>query len=233
MGSRTGFTDGREEETPALPPKSAPRELAEVLLVCVLFIVFLRGFVFQQSEIPSGSMEDTILIGDYVIVNRFIYAPTTFEWERRLLPIREPGRGDIIVFKHPPEPERDFIKRIAALPGETVELRGGDLYIDGKRIEEPYVNELYRHVKHYGPVTVPEDHYFLLGDHRNRSADSRVWGPVSADLIKGRAILILFSTDAPGDPSRPVGQVTLRSVGRKLVDIVFRSRWDRALRPIR
>jgi len=233
MGSRTGFSDGREELEPLLPPKSVIREYVEIILTCLLFILFLRTYVLQQSDIPSGSMEDTILVGDYIIVNRFLYAPTLWEWERFLLPVREIRRSDVVVFKHPPDPARDFIKRVVGVPGDTVELRRGFLFVNGEPVEEPYLNELYRQASSFGPVTVPSGQYFLLGDHRNHSSDSRVWGPVPQGLIKGRALLVLFSTDAAPDPDRPPDQVTLRSMGSKLYNLVFRSRWDRAFRAIR
>jgi len=233
VGSRTGYSDGRErpEGLPVSP--GALREYIELVLICVLFIVFLRAFVFQQSDIPSGSMEDTVLVGDYVIVNRFSYAPVSFEWERRLLPIRGIRRGDVVVFKHPPGPERDFIKRVVGLPGESIEVRDGRLHVDGAPIEEPYLNPLYRKSGRFGPVRVPPGHYFLVGDHRNRSSDSRVWGPVAEELIKGRAFMVLFSTDGGTSPTDPTGKVTVVSVLRKAYDLVFHARWDRAFRFIR
>jgi signal peptidase I len=209
------------------------REYAETLLICVLFVVYARAFVVQQSEIPSGSMEDTILVGDHVLVDRFLYAPTQLAWERTLLPIREVRRGDIVVFKHPLLPELDYIKRVAALPGETVELRDGQLLVDGRAVPEPYLRPEDRVVPPFGPVRVQPDHYFVLGDNRSRSSDSRSWGLVPADLIKGRAVLVLFSTQGRSEPGETPGQVTLRSLARKLVDLVFHARWDRFFRPVR
>ena len=93
----------------------------ETILVCVIFLIFSRAFVFQQSKIPSGSMEDTLLIGDFILVNRYVFSPTQFEWEKRFLPVREIRRGDVIVFKFPSEPEIDYIKRVIGLPGDVVE----------------------------------------------------------------------------------------------------------------
>ena len=234
MGTRTGFATGDPRVTPgAVPgPKSVAREYVDTILICVLLFLFLRAFAFQHSEIPSGSMEDTVLPGDYILVNRFLYAPSSFPLERALLPIRGVERGDLVVFRHPVEPERDFIKRVIGLPGETVEMRDGFVYVDGKRLEEPYIDPLYRARDGFAPSRVPIGEYFLLGDHRNDSADSRVWGTVPLHLIKGRAILVLFSTAAPPADGEP-GKVTLRSTLRKLWYIAFRSRWDRALLPIR
>jgi signal peptidase I len=141
------------------------RELVETVLVCVVFVLFLRAFVFQQSEIPSASMETTILIGDHVLVNRFIYAPTSFAWERHLLPIRNIRRGDIVVFKHPPGPEQDFIKRVVGLPGETIALRNGTLLVNGVPVDEPYLDEAER----FGTPRVdqgPRVHDPLLDERR-------------------------------------------------------------------
>jgi signal peptidase I len=233
LGTRTGFNDARDREPPSAPAKNIVRELIETLLICVVFILFLRAFVFQQSEIPSGSMESTILIGDHVLVNRFIYAPTSFEWERRMLPTREIRRGDIVVFKHPPGPEQDFIKRVVGLPGETIALRNGMLLVDGVPVHEPYLDESERVGPSFGPVRVDSDEYFLLGDHRSRSADSRTWGAAPRELIKGRAFMILFSTSAPPPSDRPPGQVTAKSFVRKLYNLVFHSRWERWLTVLR
>jgi signal peptidase I len=166
-------------------------------------------------------------------VNRFLYAPTTFGWERALLPSRAPRRGDVVVFKHPNEPEQDFIKRIVGLPGERVELRDGAVVVDGRPLEEPYLNPLYDGGDDFGPLTVAAGHYFLLGDHRNRSSDSRSWGLVSAELLKGRAFLVVFSTSGASSDDDPSGRVTATSLARKLYNLAFRSRWGRCLAVIR
>lgn len=232
MGSRTSHA-GAAEGHAVFTQKSVLREYAELILTFLLFVVFARAFVVQQSEIPSGSMEDTILIGDYILVNRFVYAPAATALERTLLPLRAPERGDIIVFKHPPEPERDFIKRVIGLPGDTVEVRRGIVHVNGVALDEPYINELYRAPDDFGPITVDDDSYFVMGDHRNRSADSREWGLVDRRLVKGRAFAILFSTGAPPPPGTDAETVTVTSLFRKLYNLAFHSRWDRALRLIR
>jgi len=229
LGTRTGFSDGREQITVAPAPKNIVRELIETVLVCIVFVLFLRAYVFQQSEIPSGSMETTLLVGDHVLVNRFIYAPVSFDWERRLLPIRNIRRGDVVVFKHPPGPEQDFIKRVIGLPGDTVALLRGELRVNGVPVHEPYLEAAERVGRSFGPLTIPPDEYFLLGDHRSRSADSREWGTAKRDLIKGRAFMVLFSTSAPPPTDRPPGQVTVTSLTRKLYDLAFHSRWERWL----
>jgi signal peptidase I len=209
------------------------REYAETFLICIIFVLFARCFVCLQSEIPTGSMEDTLLVGDFMLVNRFLYAPTSFDIENRLLPVRKIRRGEIIVFKQPEEPEVDYIKRVIGLPGESVEIRRGHVRINGRPLDEPYVNDLYRLNQSFGPIEVPDDHYFVMGDHRNSSRDSREWGFVPETAVKGRAFMILLSTGAPPDPNEPPGKVTLKSLPRKLWNLTFKSRWDRALQPVR
>src|SRR5574341_1187392 len=119
-------------------PKSLIRDYFETIVTCVIFVLFARTFVFQQSKIPTGSMIPTLLIGDYIMVNKFVYAPPTAgvpllsTFERAFFPTREIRRGDIVVFKFPEEPEKDYIKRVVGLPGETVEIRDRQVFIDGK-----------------------------------------------------------------------------------------------------
>jgi signal peptidase I len=233
MGSRTGYDDRRETEPQPPPPKGIVREYAETILVCVIFLVFTRAFVFQQSKIPSGSMEDTLLIGDYIMVNRFIYAPSLFDWERKIFPLRDVRRGDVIVFKWPPEPEIDYIKRVVGLPGDTVELRRGYLYVNGERLDEPYIDPAYREGDFYGPVKVEPHHFFVMGDHRNRSSDSRVWGQVPRELIKGRALLIWWSYKEDSEAARRHGLDNLKAMLSKLVQFPWKTRWSRCFTLIR
>ena len=226
------------EPTPDAAPAQKPllRDYIETILVCVMFVIFSRAFVFQQSKIPSGSMMDTLLIGDYIMVNRFVYAPRVFGWENALLPHRPIKRGDVVVFKQPDEPEVDFIKRIIGLPGDNIELREGYLYVNGERVEEPYVEDNYRRLdpkRNLGPVQVRPGHYFVLGDHRNQSADSRFWGQVPRGLIKGRALLIWWSyEEQPGQIYMSLPQ-RLTSWGSKIVHFFTRSRWGRCFSLIR
>jgi signal peptidase I len=219
----------------AAHPKSLVRDYVETILVCVIFVIFSRAFVFQQSKIPSGSMEDTLLVGDYIMVNRFVYAPLQFDWERKIFPTREIKRGDIVVFRQPDTPEVDYIKRVVGLPGDVVEVRRGYLYVNGEVVDEPYVNARYRvHSGYQRPTEVEPDHYFVLGDHRNSSSDSRVWGHVHADLIKGRALLIWWSFEERGDTSAyPTLAHRVRAWGDKARHFFTRTRWERCLSLIR
>ncbi len=194
--------------------KSTLREYFESIVIAVILALFIRTFVVQAFKIPTGSMENNLLIGDHLLVNKFVFGPTATRLERMLLPVRDVRRGDVIVFKYPEDPERDFIKRVIGLPGETIELRHKRIFIDGKPIDEPYVHFLqppstanpgdpdytpYDVRENYGPVTVPADHYFAMGDNRDNSQDSRYWGFLPRSYIKGRALMVYWSFDSDGE----------------------------------
>ena len=183
--------------------KSTAREYFESICVAVILALFVRTFVVQAFKIPTGSMENNLLIGDHLLVNKFVFAPTVTGLEEAVLPIASIRHGDIIVFKYPEEPGRDFIKRVIALPGETIELRNKRVYIDETLLDEPYVRFLIPPGEdgggdfdvrvQYGPVTVPEGHYFMMGDNRDNSQDSRYWGFLPEEYVKGRALFVYFS----------------------------------------
>ncbi|MBI2186335.1 MAG: signal peptidase I [Acidobacteria bacterium] len=183
--------------------KSTAREYFESICIAVILALFVRTFVVQAFKIPTGSMEKNLLIGDHLLVNKFAYAPTATPLERILLPIDPIRRGDIVVFKYPEDPERDFIKRVIGLPGETIELKNKKVSIDGKPLDEAYVQFLIPPDEEgngefdvrvqYGPVTVPEDHYFMMGDNRDNSQDSRYWGFLPRSYVKGKALFVYFS----------------------------------------
>jgi len=190
--------------------KSTAREYFESIVVAVILALFIRTFVVQAFKIPTGSMEPNLLVGDHLLVNKFVFAPTASSLERMLLPMRQIRRGDVIVFKFPEDPERDFIKRVIGLPGDTVELRHRQVVVNGSPLQEPYAHYLFPVSENetesfdvrarYGPVTVPESHYFMMGDNRDNSQDSRYWGFLPAHYIKGRALTIYWSFEAnPGD----------------------------------
>jgi signal peptidase I len=196
--------------------KSTLREYFESILVAVVLALFVRTFVFQAFKIPTGSMKPNLLVGDHLIVNKFIFAPAVSGLERALLPMRPIERGDIIVFKFPEEPERDFIKRVIGLPGETVELKNQTVLINGQALTEPYAHYLFPAAaegqmegdlrRKYGPVTVPDAHFFMMGDNRDDSQDSRFWSSpfLPQSYVKGRALFIYWSFDTPEDGS-PAG----------------------------
>jgi signal peptidase I len=190
--------------------KSTIREYFESIVIAVILALFIRTFVVQAFKIPTGSMEENLLIGEHLLVNKFVFGPTETALERTLLPVGTLKRGDILVFKYPVEPDRDFIKRVIGLPGETVELREKKVYINGKPLDEPYVHflqppgaesELHEVTsfdvrERYGPVTVPANQYFMMGDNRDNSQDSRYWNFLPRDYIKGKALIIYWSYEA-------------------------------------
>ncbi|MEZ5319983.1 MAG: signal peptidase I [Vicinamibacterales bacterium] len=185
--------------------RSVLREYTESLVIAVVLALFVRTFVFQAFKIPTGSMENNLLVGDHLIVNKMIFAPTASALERAILPGRPIRRGDVIVFKYPKDPERDFIKRVIGLPGDRLELRRKQIYIDDQPLDEPYVHFLQplspegsvpvgdRRLEDYGPVTVPPGQYFMMGDNRDNSEDSRYWGFLPRSYVKGQALFIYFS----------------------------------------
>ena len=185
--------------------KSLVREYAEAIAIAVLLALVIRSLVVQAFTIPSGSMMDTLLVGDYILVNKFLYGPELPLTELHLPALRDPRRGDIIVFKYPQDEKRDFIKRIVATPGERVQIRGHQVLVNGKPLVEPYTKFADSGVRGgeaycgyaYGcePTIVPPDSYFVMGDNRDNSQDSRYWGFVKRDKIKGKAFLIYWSWD--------------------------------------
>jgi signal peptidase I len=187
--------------------KSLVREYVEAIAIAILLALVIRTFVVQAFTIPSGSMMDTLLVGDYILVNKFLYGPEMPFTDTHLPGLRAPQRGDIIVFKYPQDEKRDFIKRIIGAPGDTIQVRGSQVLLNGKPLDEPYVKGPAARA-HLGgapycgyafgcePTVVPPGSYFVMGDNRDNSQDSRYWGFVKRDKIKGKAFLIYWSWDS-------------------------------------
>jgi signal peptidase I len=228
--------------------KSTLREYFESIVIAVILALFIRTFVVQAFKIPTGSMEENLLIGDHLLVNKFVFAPSATGVERALLPVGTIKRNDVLVFKYPEEPDRDFIKRVIGLPGETVELRAKKVYIDGKPLDEPYVHFLrplsagaseFTEVtsfdvrERYGPVTVPQNQYFVMGDNRDNSQDSRYWGFLPRELIKGKALVIYWSYEAGrGDYQDEGAGATVKGLVSVFAHFFTRTRWDRMFHQI-
>jgi len=180
--------------------KSTAREYAEAFALAILLALTVRTFVVQAFKIPSGSMIPTLSIGDHILVNKFVYGikmPFT-DWV--MVPISQPKRGDVIVFKYPEDESKDFIKRVVGLPGDVVEVRDKAVYVNDKLADtsrtqhtDPTVHQDRR--DNFGPVTVPPGAYFVMGDNRDQSLDSRFWGFVKEQKIRGKAFLIYWSWD--------------------------------------
>jgi signal peptidase I len=230
----------------SLHPKSTMREYFESLGVAVILALFIRTFVVQAFKIPTGSMENNLLVGDHLLVNKFVFAPAASSFERHLLPETAIKRGDVVVFKFPREPERDFIKRVIGLPGETVELRAKKVYINGHPLEEPYVHYMLPPRaegqefaapdlrEQYGPVTVPDRQLFVMGDNRDNSEDSRYWGYLPRDYVKGKALIIYWSFESEKEDYEQDGFGATVSGALSVVTHFFtRTRWERMLHQIR
>lgn len=220
--------------------KSTAREYCEALLIAIIFVNFARIFAFQAFKIPTGSMIDNLLVGDHIVVNKFIYGSG-----RGLLQqccgFREVRRGDVVVFRYPRDPNVDYVKRVIALPGEIIEIKNKRVSVNGRMLEEPYVvhddpntyeyapdlDQQYQLRDQLGPITVSDGHYFVMGDNRDLSNDSRYWGTVPRSLIKGKALLVYWSFDGkpplPGSP--PMARV--RELVAVTVNFFSRTRWER------
>lgn len=171
--------------------------------MAVLLALFIRTFVVQAFKIPSGSMLETLQIGDFLLVNKFIYGLKIPFTDTVAIPIKSPKRGDIVVFEYPKDPTKDYIKRVVAIPGDTLEIKNKKIFINGKKMEEPFT----RHVDannlpasasgrdNFGPVTIKPGRIFVMGDNREESYDSRFWGTVGINKIVGRAFIIYWSWD--------------------------------------
>jgi len=227
---------------PAPYRKSTVREYFESIAIAVILALFVRTFVVQAFKIPTGSMENNLLIGDHLIVNKFVFGPDGTGLDRTVLPMRDIRRGDIVVFKYPEDPERDFIKRVIGLPGETLEVRDKRVYINGRRLDEPHVHYLeppkgqseYQEVtsfdlrERYGPVTIPADKYFVMGDNRDNSQDSRYWGFLPREYVKGRALMIYWSYESETEDYQQTGLgATIKDLASVVVHFFTRTRWSR------
>jgi signal peptidase I len=181
--------------TVAKRKKPILREYSEIIVLAVALALFVRTFFVQAFRIPSESMEDTLLVGDFLFANKLVYGPKLPFVDLRLPAIRDPKPGDIIIFKYPNDPKIDYIKRCVAVEGQTVELVDNKLYVDGVMQDEEFSKYVFgsRPDRRFGPFKVPEDHVFMMGDNRDNSADSRAWGPVDKKLISGKAMFIYFS----------------------------------------
>jgi signal peptidase I len=225
--------------------KSVLREYLESIVVAVILALSIRTFAVQAFKIPTGSMETNLLIGDHLLVNKAVYSPSLGPIEDLLLAKKPVARGHVVVFKFPEEPARDFIKRVIGLPGETVEIRNKQVLIDGNPLAERYVHFLEPPLRpgdpefglrvegrgdNWGPETVPAGQLFVMGDNRDNSRDSRYWGFLPRDQVKGRALLVYWSYEATREEYHRTGYLewvrdTLAAFGK--------TRWRRFFHLIR
>jgi len=227
----SGVTEGRSS--------SVLREYLEAILVALIFVNFCWTFVVQMFKIPSGSMIDNLLVGDHIVVNKFAYGPAEGRFYDVAFPFRSVRRGDIVVFRYPENPAIDYVKRVIGLPGETLEIRDKVVYIDGEAIPEPYVIHvdplvipdkplLSRHVRdQFGPLVIPDGQYFMMGDNRDESSDSRYWGTVSSELIKGRAFMVYWSYSESPLPTDATLAERVSEMAGIATHFVSSTRWER------
>ncbi|MEJ2156999.1 MAG: signal peptidase I [Desulfobacteraceae bacterium] len=191
------------------PAKGKIRENVEALVIAIILALFIRAFVIQAFKIPSGSMENTLLVGDYILVNKFIYGVKVPFTDFTIVPIKDPKRGEVIVFKYPGDPSKDYIKRVVAVGGDKLEIRDKKVYVNGELQKSDFAKFIDPRIlsgpariggidsrrDNFGPITVPEGKLFMMGDNRDSSNDSRFWGFVDKSAVRGRAILIYWSWD--------------------------------------
>lgn len=183
--------------------KSGLRENIEAILVAVVLALFIRTFVVQAFKIPSGSMKETLQIGDHILVNKFIYGVKAPFLLTTIIPVKNPKRGDIVVFKFPEDPDKDFIKRVIGVAGDVIECRDKKVYVNHKPLNHDHGIHIDPHIipagvqprDNFGPVKIPKNSLFVMGDNRDHSYDSRYWGFVNLNEVKGKAFIIYWSWD--------------------------------------
>jgi len=214
--------------------KSTTREYFESIVITAIIALFATTFVVQAFKIPTGSMESNLLIGDHLLVNKFIYGLHSSALSK-VLPFKNPQRGDVIVFKYPSNPEVAYVKRLIGMPGDTVEMVGRTVYVNSKALKEDYTqyidpNSIY---EHFGPVTVAPDSYFAMGDNRDNSQDSRFWGSVPRDYILGKALVIYWSFETPRDEYlRTSVPDRLKQFADVFLNFITKTRWRRTFKII-
>ena len=183
--------------------KSGLRENIEAILVAIVLALFIRTFVIQAFKIPSGSMKETLKIGDHILVNKFIYGVKIPFLQTTIIPVTKPKHGDIVVFKFPEDPSKDFIKRVIGVAGDVVEVRDKKVYVNGKLLNHDFGIHTDSYIfpasvqprDNFGPIVVPPHSLFVMGDNRDQSYDSRFWGFVDLKAVKGKALMIYWSWD--------------------------------------
>ena len=240
---------GERDASPKAPRFHRPpwRDYFEALLIAVVFATFARTFTLQAFKIPSSSMEENLLVGDHILVNKFVFGPSSLG--RYVLPSRGIRLGDVAVFRFPDEPSRDFIKRCIGVGGDRVEIRDKVVFVNDEPLDESgyvvhrdsrvyprsiFLSEEYRKRDNFGPITVPDRELFFLGDNRDDSHDSRFWGTVPREFVKGRALLVYWSFDAGYTSSDWPGYwMRLRQLLEVAIKFPSQTRWRRSLHLIR
>jgi signal peptidase I len=199
-----------DKEAAKTSSKNVVREYAEAIIIAILLALFIRAFVVQAFKIPSGSMKPTLLVGDHILVNKFVYGIKIPLWEKEVVHFKDPKHRDIVVFRYPVDPTKDFIKRVIGLPGDTVKVQDKKVYVNDQVQDEPYVVHsdpgriLPASVSprdNMVPVVVPPHSLFVMGDNRDESYDSRWWKFVDMSELRGEAFIIYWSWNQEGEMS--------------------------------
>jgi signal peptidase I len=196
----------KENEVEKNSSKSLLREYAEAIIIAILLALVIRAFVVQAFKIPSGSMKNTLLVGDHILVNKFVYGIKLPILNKELLHFRDPERKDIVVFRYPVDPSKDFIKRVIGLPGDTVRIQDKKVYVNDQLLVEPYVVHSDPRIlpasvsprDNMDSILIPPHSLFVMGDNRDESFDSRFWKFVDMDELKGEAFIIYWSWNGDG-----------------------------------
>jgi signal peptidase I len=206
--------------------KSVVRDYAEAIIIALLLALVIRAFVIQAFKIPSGSMKPTLLVGDHILVNKFIYGIRLPYWNKEILPISQPKRQDILVFRYPVDPSKDFIKRVIGLPGDTVRIQDKQVFVNDQLLSEPYAVHSDSRIlptsvsprDNMAPILVPPHSLFVMGDNRDESYDSRFWKFVDYSDLLGKAFIIYWSWNRDGELSLSPkdGYVRWNRIGRLL-----------------
>lgn len=195
--------DKNKKESIEPKQKSVLRENIEAIIIAIIIAMFIRTFIVQAFKIPSGSMKQTLLIGDHILVNKFIYGVKIPFINKTIISVKTPQQGDIVVFKFAQDPKKDFIKRVIGVAGDKIEIRSKKVYVNGKPLNHDYGifddPKIYpagaQPRDNFGPIQVPENSLFVMGDNRDHSYDSRFWGFVDLASVKGKAFIIYWSWD--------------------------------------
>ncbi|PKN77419.1 MAG: signal peptidase I [Deltaproteobacteria bacterium HGW-Deltaproteobacteria-10] len=191
----------KEDAEKQTKTKSKIQEYIEAIIIAILIAVFIRTFIMQAYKIPSRSMVPKLVVGDHLLVNKFIYGVKIPYLRNTLLPITDPQRGDIVVFIYPNDRSKDFIKRVIGVAGDTIEIKNKKIFLNGKEYTDSYgiysdsitYPAAMQPRDNFGPVTVPAASLFVMGDNRDESADSRFWGFVDLKDVEGKAFVIYWS----------------------------------------
>jgi signal peptidase I len=207
--------------------KTKFQENFEAIVIAILLALFIRTFVVEPFKIPSGSMIPTLLVGDHILVNKFIYGLRIPFTNKKIFAFDKPTRGDVIVFIYPLDTTLDFIKRVIGVEGDTIVMKGKKLYINGEFYPDHYAHYIDDNPENigfprgdFGPITVPKNSLFVLGDNRDTSRDSRFWGYVPLESVIGKAFIIYWSNGSNRNRS-PL------NYPMKLLDAIIYNRWSR------